>query len=942
MSHSELVSLFLALGVVLGTARILGELSRRMNQPAVMGELLAGILLGPTLLGAVAPDVFTAIFPETKGFRLGLEGLTTVAITLFLLVAGIEVDLSTIFRKGRSALGVSVGGIAIPFLIGFAGGWVGPLVLSPEAFGKAEAGSPLVFALFMATAMSISALPVIAKTLMDLNLYRTELGMTVIAAAVFDDLLGWIIFAVILGLMSTTGGEGSGPFPIGATIGLTLAYAVVMLTLGRWILHHSLPLIQAHASWPGGVLGFAIVLALLGASFTEWIGIHAIFGSFLVGVALGDSTHLKERTRQTLESFVTFIFAPLFFATVGLKIDFVANFDTPLVLFVLVIACVGKFVGCGMASRWTGLPWRESWAIGAAMNARGAMEIILALLALEAQLITERLFVALVVMALATSVIAGPIMQRILRRQKPRRFTDFLGSRSFEPRMAAGNRFSALDKLCRISGVEGAQLDEVIKQVLAREHLLASGIGNGVALSHVRLPNIAKPQVALGISRHGLDFDSPDGELCRIVCLILTREEDLSLGLELYRDAASTFRNEALRDKVVTLNNYTEFLALLAEHQGHGAPTAERDKPSAQRAGTLIVGATPTARALAKLLSETQPVRLIDSNATRIEEARREGLTAMAGNALDIEALTEAQAPSMAIGLALTANSEVNALAVRQLREVFQVPMLGLAVDSQAASEKAALLMPQDAKVLFASPIRLNDWDHWFSQGAVAIQRIEAPAENPQQVLADLATGNPALPLVVERGGAQARSVVPCTGTLELAAGDVLVIARARIAAQPTADRFDAMVKECQILDIRKELDRETFFAQAAEALAREVAQTAAQINAALHDRESMSSTVLASGLAIPHIVLEGQKKFTMLVVRCLPGVRFDSDPDADLVNAIFVLAGTPDERNFHLKALSAVVQIWQSAGFDGQWRNARNEEGLRRLLLDTPRQRTR
>lgn len=290
----------------------------------------------------------------------------------------------------------------------------------------------------------------------------------------------------------------------------------------------------------------------------------------------------------------------------------------------------------------------------------------------------------------------------------------------------------------------------------------------------------------------------------------------------------------------------------------------------------------------------------------------------------------------------MTANSEVNALAVRQLREVFQVPMLGLAVDSQAASEKAALLMPQDAKVLFASPIRLNDWDHWFSQGAVAIQRIEAPAENPQQVLADLATGNPALPLVVERGGAQARSVVPCTGTLELAAGDVLVIARARIAAQPTADRFDAMVKECQILDIRKELDRETFFAQASEALAREVAQTAAQINAALHDRESMSSTVLASGLAIPHIVLEGQKKFTMLVVRCLPGVKFDSDPDADLVNAIFVLAGTPDERNFHLKALSAVVQIWQSAGFDGQWRNARNEEGLRRLLLDTPRQRTR
>ncbi|MGV3486474.1 MAG: cation:proton antiporter, partial [Planctomycetaceae bacterium] len=219
MDHSELISLFLALGVVLGTARLLGEVARKFNQPAVMGELFAGIVLGPTLFGAIAPGAFEFIFPSTPGFAAAIQGLTVVAITLFLLVAGIEVDLSSIFRQGKLALGVAIGGIVVPFAVGFCAGWFGPRAASPEAFGIGTSGSALVFALFLATTLSISALPVIAKTLMDLNLYRSELGMTVIAAAVLNDLIGWIIFAVLLGMMEAEPGAGS-PLPIGLTISL--------------------------------------------------------------------------------------------------------------------------------------------------------------------------------------------------------------------------------------------------------------------------------------------------------------------------------------------------------------------------------------------------------------------------------------------------------------------------------------------------------------------------------------------------------------------------------------------------------------------------------------------------------------------------------------------------------------------------------------------------
>src|SRR5690606_8851755 len=152
-----------------------------------------------------------------------------------------------------------------------------------------------------------------------------------------------------------------------------------------------------------------------------------------------------------------------------------------LVLFVTAIACIGKLLGCGFAARWSGMPWRESWAIGSAMNARGAMEIILALLALEAHLIDERLFVALVVMALATSVIAGPIMQAILRRQKQQRFTDYLGSKSFAPRLHASDRFAAMTTHCRLSGAADPDMEQVIAEVISREQLWPTGIGNGIA-----------------------------------------------------------------------------------------------------------------------------------------------------------------------------------------------------------------------------------------------------------------------------------------------------------------------------------------------------------------------------------------------------------------------------------------------------------------------------
>jgi len=556
LTHSEVTALFLALGLLLASARLFGEIARRFNQPAVLGEILAGILLGPTVFGALAPAWSAFLFPQSGGGALAIDGLMTLAITLFLLVAGMEVDLSTIWRQGRLAINVGLAGVLVPFAVGFGAAWFLPQMMGIEA-----GADPLLFALFMATALSISALPVIAKTLMDLNLYRSDLGMLVVAAAVFNDLVGWIIFAVILGML------GTGPahaLSIGQTIGLTLLFALFMLTVARWLIHRLLPWIHAHASWPGGVLGFALALALVAAAFTEWIGIHAIFGAFLAGVALGDSRHLRERTRATIEQFVSFIFAPLFFAGIGLKVNFVAEFDLGLVVTVLVIATLGKVLGCGLAGRFSGLARREAWALGFGMNARGAMEIILSLLALKYGLIGERLFVALVVMALVTSLMSGPLLQHVLRLKKPRRFSDFLTPRTFVNELRARSRPEAITELAKVAaGVAGLDAAEVVDGVMIREEIMATGIGHGLAVPHARLRGLERPVVAVGLSPHGIDFDAPDGRPAQLVFLLLTPIHDDGAQLELLADIATVFKSEEVRSRIGQVAGYTEFLALV-------------------------------------------------------------------------------------------------------------------------------------------------------------------------------------------------------------------------------------------------------------------------------------------------------------------------------------------------------------------------------------------
>ncbi|MFO7831442.1 MAG: cation:proton antiporter [Desulfuromonadaceae bacterium] len=554
-SHNVTV-MFFSLAVLLGVARLLGEVAQRLRQPSVLGELLAGVILGPTILGRMAPALSETLFPLHGVNAIALESIATLAIGLFLLVAGMEVDLSTAWKQGKTGGKIGLSSIAIPFAVATLAAFV-----VPEALGRQPDSDPLVFALFFAIAISISALPIIAKTLIDMGLYRSDLGMVVISAAILNDVIGWVVFAVILGFLSGTGGAG---LEIVLTIALTLIFIAGMLTAGRYLIHKILPFVQAYTRWPAGELSFALILGLLGAAFTEWIGIHAILGAFIVGVAIGDSSHLRERSRVIIGDFVSFIFAPVFFASIGLKVDFLAHFDVVLVLTVLLMACVCKLIGGTLGARWGGMSKRESLAVGFAMVSVGAMGIIVGMIALNAGIIDERLFVALIVMAMVTSMISGPSMRLVLHKEKKWKLRDVLSSKLFIRSLQAYTRRQVIHEMTKAVGEVG-DLDAATLElaVRAREEVMSTGIGNGVALPHARIAGLKEVWVVVGISSRGIDFDAPDGKPANLIFLILTPEDDPSAQLDIAAEITRRFRDQDTVDGALNAEHFTDFLALM-------------------------------------------------------------------------------------------------------------------------------------------------------------------------------------------------------------------------------------------------------------------------------------------------------------------------------------------------------------------------------------------
>jgi Kef-type K+ transport system membrane component KefB len=414
LSSIEVLHFLVIVTIVLILARVFGEICRKYKQPAIIGEIAAGIILGPTILGSYFPHLFNDMFLSSPKSASAFDGLANVGIILLMFIAGFEVDLKQIRRDGKQAIAISLTGIIFPFIVGFATAW-----FFYERLFSNGGNNQLITSLFFGTALSITALSVITKILMDLNILKTKIGNLVLTSAMIDDFLGWVLFSIIIQTMNT--GKSQNPF---IAVLMVLLFAVFMVTIGRWVVNKMLFVAQKNLKI-GRVITLTICLCFVAAIITEYLGVRGVFGAFLMGVAVGDSEYFTERHKLILYQFTVNIIAPLFFASVGLRLNFIANFNLELVLIILTIACFAKLLGAGIGGRISGMNKNESIAIAFGMNARGSQEIVLGLLALQAKIIDEKVFEALVVMTIVTIIISGPIMKYyFLKEQRSKPFPE--------------------------------------------------------------------------------------------------------------------------------------------------------------------------------------------------------------------------------------------------------------------------------------------------------------------------------------------------------------------------------------------------------------------------------------------------------------------------------------------------------------------------------------
>jgi Kef-type K+ transport system membrane component KefB len=390
----------LAVVVVILAARAAGAIFKKFHQPPVIGEIIAGILLGPSFLGQFAPDVTSYLFPSTVVPHLGV--ISQIGIIFYMFLIGLELDTSLLRQRTGASIAISHTSIIVPFVSGTA------LALLLYPLFSQRNISFTVFALFIGVAMSITAFPVLARILTDLNMQKSRLGVLAIGCAAIDDVSAWCLLALVVSLVRAQPGR------ILLTLALTAGFIVFVLLIGRriglWLARRPQAVGQTTRDM-FAVIGVGLLLAALA---TEQIGIHAIFGAFLFGTVIPHDSALARDVREKLEDFVVVLLLPVFFAFTGTRtrISLLQEpHDWLLCLLIIVVASVGKFGGSYVAARFTGSDWREAAALGILLNTRGLMELVVLNVGLDLGVLSPTLFTMLVIMAVTTTIATTPILQ---------------------------------------------------------------------------------------------------------------------------------------------------------------------------------------------------------------------------------------------------------------------------------------------------------------------------------------------------------------------------------------------------------------------------------------------------------------------------------------------------------------------------------------------------
>lgn len=412
-----LAILLLQLALIIVLARVFGLIASRFKQPQVVGEIVAGIVLGPTLLGWVWPWGMTHLFPSDTSMTV-LQMVAQLGVILFLFLVGLEFDPRVLKKRGKSAAAISISGIMVPFGIGFVATY--PLI---HLFDAPHTANPFPTALFMGAAMSVTAFPVLARIVAERNLQKTDEGAMAIAAAAVDDVLAWTMLA---GVIAFVPGQNNDAGPV-AKLVMAGVYVSFMVLVVKPFLVRVGRIFQRQGGVSPTVAAIVLVTLLLSCFATEMIGIHALFGAFVAGFVMPKQDRFVIAVTEKLESVAIVLLLPAFFAYAGLKVDLRQMLAWDMIgytVLLIFLACAGKLGGCMLAAKWTGMGWRSAFTLGVLMNTRGLMELIILTVGLELGVINTQVFSMMVIMALVTTGMAAPLLQLLLPAREGKRQVD--------------------------------------------------------------------------------------------------------------------------------------------------------------------------------------------------------------------------------------------------------------------------------------------------------------------------------------------------------------------------------------------------------------------------------------------------------------------------------------------------------------------------------------
>lgn len=514
IDETNIFYLLLQLSIIFILTNFVNSFLKKINQPTITGDLLVGIILGPTILGSFFPKIYNFIFPQNLVQVAMLDTLGWFGLFLVLLSTGIEVDFSSIWKQKKNALVISTLDIIVPIIFSMAF-----IYFLPSRYFEFS-DNKFITSFFISVIMTISALPIAIRALREVGIMKSDLGFLIISALTINDIIGWIIFTLLLSLFSMKFFDWEIAIKITLYTGV---FTFLALNVGKKVVNWLFSKVVNQDS--DGVQGVLAVLISTGVVFgliTLEIGIHTLFGFFIAGIVAGDSPIFTKSARNTVHNFVYSIFASLFFVNIGLKINFFESFNLFLALFITFVGIAGRYLGAWIGSTLSkNIKYRN--IISIAHTPGGEMHIVVSLIALSFGLLNKELFVAIVFAAILSSIINGPWLAVASKR--------FNYLESFEVlvypgiKLEAQYKEQAISKLLDLLKLEYREVN-ILENVLDREDIVCSGLQNSIAIPKGNIEDETKTKIIYARLENPINWNSLDGKLTKNIFLILTSREE--------------------------------------------------------------------------------------------------------------------------------------------------------------------------------------------------------------------------------------------------------------------------------------------------------------------------------------------------------------------------------------------------------------------------------